>query len=425
MPDTPHNSRKDAADIITVWLDRGTYLDRLIAADVKDRSFVVEATYGIVRHLSELEWLAKRLSRGNVKQPVLPHLLVGLYQIFMMDNVEEYALVNETVNAVRESGMKGLTGYVNGVLRSALRQKQELLQGLDRQKLPIRHSHPDILIKRWTAQHGEARAAELCQWNNGRPTVTLRVCVNKITISDMLESLHKAGVPSKRNQLMPDDCIDIGHGCRIPDLPGFDEGFFMVQDASTLVSVKMLAPRPGSRTLDACAAPGGKTIHIAQLMEGSGEVVAMDNRSDRLAAVEMNAGRTGMNNIRTLVGDACDSAALSKLAGDGFDAVLVDAPCSNTGVLRRRPEAKWRFTKDSLQDAVTLQRKLLDSCSTVVRPGGRLVYSVCSIEPEEGATLIERWINSHKDFSLIKSEYLLPPGKETDGGYSALLVRSA
>lgn len=425
MTDTPDNSRKNAADIISKWLETGTYLDRLIPPNVQDRPFVVETTYGIVRHLSELEWIARRLSRGNPKKAAAPHLFVGLYQIFMMDNVEEYALVNETVNAVRESGMNGLTGYVNGVLRSALRQKDELLQGLDRQKLPIRQSHPDLLIRRWTAKHGEEKASELCQWNNSRPNITLRTCLAKTSIDNLLEALHEAGVPAKRNELMPDACIDIGRGHKIPDLPGFNEGHFMVQDASALVSVQMLAPGPDTRILDACAAPGGKTIYIAEYMENSGEIIAMDNVSHRLAAVQLNAERTGTANIRTVEGDATDSNILREVAGEGFDAVLVDAPCTNTGVLRRRPEAKWRFTKDSLMEAASLQRALLDSCSSVVRPGGRLVYSICSIEPEEGETLIERWINSHKDFSIVKSEYLLPPGKGSDGGYSALLLRNS
>ncbi len=419
MPDAPHNARQEAAGIIARWLEHGTYLDRLITPDTRDRGFIQETTYGIVRHKSELEWIAKRLSRGNLKQAVVPHLLVGLYQIFMMDNVEEYALVNETVDAVRNAGMKGLTGYVNGVLRSALRQKEELLKGLDRQKLAIRHSHPELLIKRWTARHGEEKSAELCQWNNSRAGVTMRVCLQKIPMDDMLSKLNDAGVPCKRNILMPDDCIDIGHGHRIPDLPGFNEGLFMVQDASTLVPVKLLAPQPGARVLDACSAPGGKTIHIAELMEGSGEIVAMDNQRDRLAAVKMNAQRMGVENIKTVLKDA---ATLS--GEEAFDAVLVDAPCTNTGVLRRRPEAKWRFTKDSLQDSATLQKRLLDSCSKAVRPAGRLVYSICSIEPEEGETLIERWINSHRDFSVVKTEYLLPPGKGSDGGFCALLLRS-
>lgn len=424
MPDPIHNTRKTAGDIIYRWMDHGTYLDRLIEPDTRDRAFIVEVTYGIVRHLSELQWIARRLSRGNPKQAAMPYLLVGLYQIFMMDNVEEYALVNETVNAVRDAGMTGLTGYVNGVLRNALRQKNELLKGLDRQKLPTRQSHPDLLIHRWTARHGEERASEICQWNNTRPSLTLRVRLDKLSMDDMLDALNKADVPAKRNELMPDNCIDIGHGHKIPDLPGYAEGHFMVQDASTLVSVKLLAPLPNTRILDACAAPGGKTIYIAECMENSGEITAMDSQGDRLAAVRLNAERTGITNIRYHEADAADKTLLSKMGSEGFDGVLLDAPCTNTGVLRRRPEAKWRFSKDSLHESAILQRELLDACSSAVRPGGRLVYSICSIEPEEGETLIERWINSHRDFSLVKTEYLLPPNKGSDGGFNALLVRN-
>lgn len=338
-----------------------------------------------------------------------------------MDNVEDYALVNETVDAVRSVGMKGLTGFVNGVLRTALRQKDSILARLERQPPATRYSHPELLIRRWTAQHGEEKAIELCKWNNSRPSITMRIRHSKTNMDEMLTQLSAMDVEASKNALMPNDCIDLGHGVKVTDLPGFADGCFMIQDASTLVPVKLLDPKPGETVLDACAAPGGKTIHISDSMGGVGKVVAMDVSERRLAAVNDNATRTGATNVKTTTGDASSSTSLPK---EKFDAVLVDAPCTNTGVLRRRPEGKWRFSKGSLQSSATVQRSLLDACSSVVKQGGRLVYSTCSLEPEEGETVVERWLNSNTDFKLSDSKYIVPPGSGSDGGYSALLIKS-
>lgn len=419
MTENKQNSRLAAAKIVGQCLGKGLFLERLIPADIPDRAFIVEVTHGTLRHKTELEWLARRLSTDTPTDDVMPYLFIGLYQIFMMDNVEDYALVNETVAAVRDAGLKHLIGYTNAILRNALRKKDALLDRLSRQEPAIRYSHPELLIMRWTAQHGAEKTVSLCKWNNSRPPVTIRVRHGKANIDELLAQISAAGVDTTRNGIMPNDCIDLRHGAKIPDMPGFSAGSFMVQDASTLAPVLLLNPQSGETILDACAAPGGKTIHISDCMASEGKIIAMDVDNRRLAAVKDNITRTGVTNVETLRGNATDA---SSFRGEQFDGILVDAPCTNTGVLRRRPEAKWRFSKDSLRDATATQRALLDSCSTAVRPGGRLVYSVCSIEPDEGEGMIDKWLNSHKDFSLADSNYIFPT--KSDGGYSALLKRN-
>lgn len=416
MNSNQHNSRGKAASILSQWLKRDVYLERLIPPDVADRAFIYETTYGVVRHKSELEWLIRALSPEPPDDDAVPFLFVGLYQIFMLDSVEEYAIVNETVDAVKDAGMRHYAGFVNAILRSALRKKASLISRLERQPPHVRYSHPQAMVKRWAARHGEDKAIALCKWNNSRPAVTIRVRRDKSSVSDMMLKLTEAGVEGNPCETMPDDCIELRHGIRITDLPGFSEGLFMIQDPSTLAPVLLLDPRPGEEILDACSAPGGKTIHIAEKMEGTGSLTALDIDWRRLRAVEDNIKRSGFKNIRIFEADARDKTAMLRHT---FDAVLVDAPCTNTGVLRRRPEARWRFTESTLSESAAVQRELLEACAAAVKPGGRLVYSTCSLEPEEGETLVERWANSHKDFALEESRFILPPG--SDGGFSALL----
>lgn len=417
MPANPHNSRREAASIIRRWMETGMFLENIISPDAKDRAFLVEVTYGVVRHKSELEWLARNLCTRPPDPQAVPFLLAGLYQVFMMDNVEEYALVNETVEAVKSAGLKYLSGFVNAILRNALRQKADLLSALARQPVETQYSHPQLLVMRWTARYGSEKTVDLCRWNNSRPSVTIRVRSGTATVEETLKALQAAGINAAASPSDPGSCIDLPHGIRVTDIPGFQDGLFMIQDASTLVPVRLLSPQPGEEVLDACAAPGGKTIFMAELMKAEGCITAMDISPARLRALEDNCRRMNLSGmIKTATGDA---SAPSSFGTGKYDAVLLDAPCTNTGVIRRRPEARWRFSKTSLAESALLQAKLLDSCSTAVKPGGRMVYSTCSIEPEEGEKLVERWLNKHGDFELAESRLVIPPG--SDGGYAALL----
>jgi len=381
MNSNHQNSRGKAASILGQWLKRDVYLERLIPPDIADRAFIYETTYGVVRHKSELEWLLRTLSPGNPDDEAVPYLFVGLYQIFMLDSVEEYAIVNETVDAVKNAGMPHYAGFVNAILRSALRKKESLISRLERQPPHIRYSHPQTMVKRWAARHGEAQTIEMCKWNNSRPAVVIRVRRDKCSVPDMMLKLQEAGVEGNPCQVMPEDCIELRHGVRVTDLPGFNEGLFMIQDPSTLAPVLLLDPRPGEEILDACAAPGGKTIHIAEKMQGKGSITALDIDWRRLRAISDNIERAGFKNIKLFEADATDKTAMLR---HKFDGILVDAPCTNTGVMRRRPEARWRFSEASLSESAALQRDLLESCAGALKPGGRIVFSTCSLEPEEG-----------------------------------------
>jgi 16S rRNA (cytosine967-C5)-methyltransferase len=311
---------------------------------------------------------------------------------------------------------------VNAVLRNVQEEKEAILKNLARQDDIIRTSHPEQLVHRWQKQYGESDTRRLCEWNNVPPETILRVETTKVTPSNFMKELELAGIDAKPH---PFPCLEtfvtLPRGVPVPKVPGYDEGWFTVQDPATSASVELLDPEPGESVLDACAAPGGKTSMIAGMMEGEGELVAMDVHEDRLETLRDTVQRTGWDFIQIVKGDAAKGFPDS---GKKFDAVLVDVPCMNTGVLRRRADARWRFTRDRIEMLRKTQWKILTEMSKCVKPGGRIVYSTCSLEPEENEELVGRWVREHNHFRLAKAKRLFPPKSGTDGAYAALLRRT-
>jgi 16S rRNA (cytosine967-C5)-methyltransferase len=296
------------------------------------------------------------------------------------------------------------------------------LGGLAAEDIGIRQSHPDLLVQRWQHSYGKQATAELCRWNNRRARVIL--CPNpvRIGVQGLLNSLEEAGIAAGPHPAAPEVFIRLDHGTRVAGVPGYKEGHFSVQDPSTHEAVKLLDPQPGECVLDACAAPGGKTVLIAEHMQDTGRIVAMDLYRDRLGRLETNIERMGFGSVETLQGNAADAEDLQAAAARGlFDRILLDVPCSNTGVLQRRPDARWRFSEERLRQLVRLQHKLLNSVTTVLAPGGTLVYSTCSLEREENRDLVEAWLREHPGFNCVSSVGLFPPESGTDGIYAAAL----
>ena len=422
----PKNARGAAAEIIARWLETGDFPDRLVESDARDRPFIVEVVYGVAKWRRELEWIARRLSDNVPERPLLAYLMVGLYQAFHMSGVVDYAGVNETVEAAKQRFPQRSAGFVNAVLRRALREQGALRERLDAQSLGVRESHPDLLVRRWIKRYGERSTLALCRWNNERADIVIRVHTARVALMDYVQRLRGDGIQADPHPFRPDCCLTLSHGVRIAELPGYDEGLFAVQDPSTLVAVDLLNPRPGESVLDACAAPGGKTALIAERMEGQGRLIATDVHEDRLAVLRDNLRRTGAAFASVAQADAADPDALKRASGvDHFDAVLLDVPCTNTGVLRRRPDARWRFSLSRLAKLTAAQHALLEGAASLVRPGGRLVYSTCSLEPEEGEALLAAWLKAHPDFARGTEIGLFPPSTATDGAYAALLQRLA
>ncbi|MEI6970631.1 MAG: 16S rRNA (cytosine(967)-C(5))-methyltransferase RsmB [bacterium] len=413
------NSRNTAAEILANWLRTKDFPDRLMDTVAADRAFVMEVVYGSVKRWRTLTWIMKKCVTGKTEPVAVPYLLVGLYQIIFMTDVADYAAVSETVEASKRRLSAGGSGFVNAVLRRALREKQAIIRALKAQPLAVRESHPDLLVDRWKTQFTAGRTVRLCKWNNGSPDVVICLNLARTTIADYSELLKAMGQDATPHPFESRNCIIVPRGISVRELPGYADGLFSVQDASMLTPVKLLDPKPGDCVLDACAAPGGKTMLIAERIGPSGSLTAMDLRDDRLVELRENLARMRFDSVKIVTGDA--AAAGKVLGGDKFDRILADVPCSNTGVLRRRADARWRFSTERFETLRKTQRLILKGLAPLLKPGGTLVYSTCSIEGEEGAVQIRGWLQAHPEFVLEREITLFPIDSGTDGLYAAAL----
>lgn len=362
-----------------------------------------------IRHRGALDaWIHKLSSRPPAAE-FRPILWLGLAQLFLLDGIAEHAALHETVEAAKAARFpKALVGFANGLLRNAQRQKDSLLAWMEAQPLHVRMSHPEFMTRRWSGFWGVEQAKILCAWNQQRSRTFARLRSDIAPLPPELEPVP--GHP--RFYRLP-------RGLDPVRLPGFLEGAWYVQDPSTTLAPALLDARPGERILDACAAPGGKTALIAD---------ALGNQGQGLTAIDPNPRRAGRlrDNLDRLRLGAVESgcAEIADQPDAAFDAVLLDVPCSNTGVLQRRPDARWRFTRNALRDIAALQASLLDQAAPKVKPGGRLVYSTCSIEPEETTEQIRQWLHENPDWALDEQKLLLPGQESCDGAYAARLSRN-
>jgi 16S rRNA (cytosine967-C5)-methyltransferase len=337
--------------------------------------------------------------------------------------VESYAAINETVEAAkRHAGGLGAAKMINAVLRRAQREREQILRDLEQQPPHIRLSHPLLLMERWARQYGEADALKLAEWNNLPPVTTLRVEQSAIDAAEFIDRLREAGIEPLLHPFSDREIfLVLPRGIAVTKVPGYAEGWFTVQDPATSIAVDLLAPRPGESVLDACAAPGGKAAMIADRMKGNGELVAMDLHADRIAVLKENQKRLKLDWIEIMQGDAREPQ--KALAGRTFDAILLDVPCLNTGVLRRRADARWRIEPERIEKITGLQYEILTACAGMLKEKGRLVYSTCSLEAEENEDLIARWIRAHPEFRMARTGKCFPPESESDGAYAALIRR--
>jgi len=409
--------RTVAARILARWLLTGDFPDRLIPENTPQRNLVQEMGYGAVRWRRTLEWLLTGMVSREPDPETKAYLLIGLYQLFRMDNVPAHAALNETVEASKADLDPARVRFVNGVLRNALRRREAMLSDLSRTALGIRLSHPDLLIERWSRQYGDAATAALCEWNNRRPEVFVR-----------LRGTDTPAHAALREQLSPHpiatDFLRVPAGTAVSELPGFETGTFYVQDPATQLAVALLAPEPGMRVLDACAAPGGKAFACADRMQDKGVIIAADLHEDRLRRLRENAARMNLSCLQVVQADAAAPAGAAIRAHAPFDRILLDVPCSNTGVLNRRPDARWRFAPEKLETLTRLQAAMLDAATALLADDGSLVYSTCSLEAEENQQLVERWLAANPAFRMDEQRTSLPPDSGMDGAFAARIKRS-
>lgn len=418
--DTGTVSRREAIFILSCWLETNDFPDRLLT-DSPDRGFVMDLVYGTVRQRRALEWGLGKLVTKMPKGETRAALLMGAYQILFMTDMPGYAAVNATVEAAKRAAPKS-AGFVNAVLRNLLRQRDTILAGLQQESLAIRLSHPDELVVRWLARYGETDTAALCAWNNLPADTVISLLPTSPGLAAYTQALTEAGITTRPHPAAPATCLILPHGIRVDTLPGYMQGWFIIQDPAALIVLNLLDIQPGQRILDACAAPGGKTLQIAARLGGKGRLVAMDLHADRLPPLHANLMRAGFGWVEVITGDA----AAPRPANDSwlFDRILLDVPCSNTGTLRRRPDARWRFTERRLAALTRTQATLLRNALTWLAPGGRLVYSTCSLEPEENIGQIEALRQTDTTICVRATTERLPMRDATDGAFAAALTRS-
>ncbi len=395
----------------------------LSQADIipRDRRLVTELVYGISRRQRTLDALVQQLTtkRGQ-RQPldlrILLHL--GLYQLRYLDHVPASAAVNTTVNVAKRVGLGGLAGLVNGILRQYIRLAEPLdvqhsqdgkdsepqLNSRDPLVLPadpvnrlgVLHSYPDWIVELWLKQLGQDQTEQLCAWMNHPPHLDLRVNSLRTDVATVAAAMQSAGIAVSPIPHLPWSLrLDSPAGA-VQQWPGYAEGWWMVQDASAQLVSYLVDPQPGDRVVDACAAPGGKTMHLAELMGDRGTVEACDLTSSRLHKLHQNAKRLGLSSIQACLGD---SRMMPQFVGQ-CDRVLLDAPCSGLGTLHRHADARWRQTPASVQELAQLQRQLLESAITWVKPQGILVYSTCTLHPAENEELIQAFLEQHPDWRI-------------------------
>jgi 16S rRNA (cytosine967-C5)-methyltransferase len=428
--------------------------------DPRDRGLATQLAAGVVRHRRTLRLVLSHLRGGHGRAgSIQPHfrdiLELGIFQLLYLDRVPAYAAINEAVEQARRAApgraAQKSAGFVNGVLRGLqrlivgrepdgtlgrdalphpdggiIRLKEPILpdpkEGLP-QYLGAAYSFPDWLVAAWVEGHGD-QAEAICRWSNRRPHIFARLNPGR---EREFAELSAPGEPAASAEPSAAAIIKPGPRSGSVDVSDLSQdrleeliaaGVLAVQDPSAMAPVEALAPKPGESILDLCASPGTKTMQIAEALAGLGLVVACDRTTDKLTPIRKTAAVRGMTNVSVCLSDDADKAAPE----GGFHAALVDAPCSNTGVLARRTEARWRLRPEDLIELPRVQLVLLDRAATLVRPGGRLVYSTCSIMAEENAQVVSAFLASHPGWRLVRSDLLLPTA-DHDGAFWALLAK--
>ena len=382
------NSRRTAAFAVARWLATKDFPSTMLP-EGPDRAFVQDLVYTTIRRIRSLRAVLGLLVAKWPKGELEALLYVGAAQVLYMDEVPDFAAVNETVEAAKLCNNKSIAKVVNGVLRNLIRRRAEFEAQIAAAPLEERESFPTELVRRWTARFGAENAAKLCAWHN---------------------------VPAKTFLARRDGSfVELERGRKVADVLGYAEGEFIVQDPGTALAVELMDVTPGDVVLEACAAPGGKTTQLA--WRGA-KVTACEVNPKRRKRLEKNLERVG---VAVEVEDALDSSRVQSIA---FGKVLVDAPCSNTGVLRRRPDARWNWSVEKLEALVKLQAEILDQAARLVAPGGTLVYSTCSNESEENDEQVRAFVARHPDFTLDGTRESIPFESGHDGAFAARLVRS-
>lgn len=419
LADEAKNLRALAAEILRKVDVRKAYADALLDHTLKshwlndaDRALLTELVYGTLRWRGRLDaLLIPHLNRPLEKtDPLVRNLLrLAVYQLWFLDKIPAYAAVNEAVALARSHGGARTAGFANAVLRNLLRKKSSAKKLTDHddsvQSLAVAYSHPEWLVQKWLDEFGPAETKLLMQANNQKAPLVLRINSLKTSRAELLHRFSEAGIQATPTEGSPQG-IRLESSGVVEKLPGFAEGLFQVQGESSQLVSFLLDPCPGERILDACAAPGGKTTHIAELMKDEGEILALDRSARGVEKIIANATRLGLKSVRAVNADA--RAKPRGLRFESFDRILVDPPCTGLGTLRGHPEIKWQRSESDIQRLSRLQLEILQRVSGYLKPGGVLVYSTCTLAREENQGIIETFLRRAQSFELEPAAGYLP-----------------
>ncbi|MFH1147151.1 MAG: 16S rRNA (cytosine(967)-C(5))-methyltransferase RsmB [Pseudomonadota bacterium] len=384
-----------------------------IALERRDRALIMELVYGVLRQRAAIDWVIDQVSRtprSKMDATVLNVVRLGIYQLLYTDRIPPSAAINESVNLVKVGQPDWIVSFVNGVLRAVERERDQI-KWPDPEADPVaaisvETSHPVWLVERWVNRYGLEETRALCESNNRIPVLSLRTNTLRIKPDQLLHFLRKEVPEIEASPYSPVGLLLKGFSGNVTRITGYKTGWFLIQDESSQVASYLLSPQPGDLVLDACAGLGGKTTHLAQMMRNLGRIMALDIHGERLERLNENAGRLGIQCIEIVKKNVTKS--LSDLGAKKFDRILVDAPCTGLGVIRRNPDVKWRINPEDLKRMAERQVAILEETAPLLKDNGIIVYSTCSLEPEENEEVIDSFLSRHDEFEKEDPRPVLP-----------------
>ncbi len=392
-----------------------SYLDKLLDVELRseelndlDKRFLTELTHGVVRWKTRLDFIIEQFCKNKfaMQDPNIRNAMrVALYQILFLSKIPHAAAVNEAVEFVKRIRGQKAGNLVNAVLRNIIRNLNKLPtpdHEMDPvQYLSIMYSHPSWMVKRWVERYGLYETEQLLSANNERPTIVVRANSLKTTPDELVKLFEERNIRNTRSKYL-ENFIKVGHLSGIYNLDLFEKGYFSVQDESSGLIVKLLDPKPGETVIDLCSAPGGKTTFIGELMKNQGKIIAVDKYEHRLNLVKQSCERLGVENVEFISKDALEVDV------EPADKVLVDAPCSGLGVIQKKPDIKWQRELSDIRNLAKTQIELLEKASKLVKNGGVIVYSTCTIEPEENIEVVKEFLSRHPEFKIDDARNYIP-----------------
>ncbi|NDI33468.1 16S rRNA (cytosine(967)-C(5))-methyltransferase RsmB [Chengkuizengella sediminis] len=412
-------ARELAMNILTKVDEKKAYSNILLNESLnkfnlerQEAALTTEIVYGTIQRMNTIDYFLNQFVTKKVKklQPWVRNLLrLSFYQLYYLDRIPDHAVVNEAVNISKRKGHRGISGMVNAVLRNIIRKKEQLeLPSTSNivQHISLKHSHPEWMVRRWIHQFGEELTEQICEANNGTPHVSVRVNTLKQDRDFLINEMQQEEIQISPSTISTDGIV-VESGGNMAHSSWFKEGKISIQDESSMLVAAVIDPRPNETILDCCAAPGGKTTHMAEKMKNTGVIWANDIHPHKEKLIDEQVERLHLKNIKTSVQDA--ALLKQKFEKHSFDRILLDAPCSGLGVIRRKPDLKWVKSESDVQEITQIQLDILSNIADLVKPGGVLVYSTCTMESSENEHIVKAFLAQNPQFSIDPSiEKLLP-----------------